>query len=82
MTDFLSLLKLAFHLDFCARFISLFQTIMEKRIIGESRDTVVFNTEHSTLFSVIYKRRNRDINAFPFPGNTHAVSSLDAISLL
>jgi hypothetical protein len=55
---------------------------MEKRIIGESRDTVVFNTEHSTLFSVIYKRRNRDINAFPFPGYTHAVSSLDAISLL
>jgi len=67
MTDFLSLFKLSFHLDFCARFISLFQTIMEKRITGERRDTVTFNTEHSTCFQLSTRERNWDTNALPLP---------------
>lgn len=72
MTDFLSLFKLAFHLDFCERFISLFQTIMEKRIIGESRDTVVFNAEHSACFQ-LYIREGIEIQT---PSPFRATSTL------
>jgi hypothetical protein len=43
---------------------------MEKRIIGERRDTVMLNTEHSTCFQLSTRERNSDINAFPLPSYT------------
>jgi hypothetical protein len=51
VTDFLSLFKLAFHLDFCARFIFLFQKIMEKtgaEETGHSGSLTLYNQSVSS----------------------------------